>query len=90
MADQRISVRDRVLAIDALERMSGELNLIAGWLGEQGAGVEADMAQAAAHSALAACWWLSRPLRQPPPPERWPGTGSPVPCQQPADQQQRA
>ncbi len=36
MADQRLSVHDRVTAIDHLERMARELNLVASWLGEQG------------------------------------------------------
>jgi hypothetical protein len=71
MAD-RLAVRDRLAAIDAMEVSAVYLNRLAGWLSEAGCKVEADMIQSAAHACLAACWWISRPLRQPPPPERWP------------------
>jgi hypothetical protein len=85
---ERMAVRDRLAAIDHLELSARYLNSLAAWLAEAGAEVEADMVQSAAHSALAACWWLSRPLRSPPPPEAWKdaGTGQPVPYQQAPDQ----
>ncbi len=72
MLSQHLSVRDRVLAIDALEKLAREINLISAWLAEAGAEVEADAANDAAKSLLACCWWLDRPLRVQLPPTRWP------------------
>jgi len=60
----------------ALEAAAFELNQIAAWLADNGIETEADQIERAARDLLAACWLLSRPVRYPPPPERW---------QQPAD-----
>jgi hypothetical protein len=85
----RISVRDRVQAIDQLNQAAFWLNDVSVWLGSRGAETEADMAETAARNLAAACWLLSRPLRAEPPPDRWQsaGTGHPVPYQQGTDQQ---
>jgi hypothetical protein len=92
MPDRRLSVHDRVLAIDRLEAMARELNLIGVWLAEADCETEGDMTNDSAKALLGVCWFLSRPMNPRLPPQRWPqpGTGSPVPGQQPADQQQRA
>ncbi len=71
MTDQRISVHDRVAVLDALDHLGREANKAAAWLSERGFESEADLAQDAARSIMAAVGLLSRPLRQPPPPERW-------------------
>ena len=71
MSDRRISVHDRVSAIDHLEQMALELNQIASWLGREGCEIEADAVNDAAKSLLASCWWLDRPLRAQLPPQRW-------------------
>jgi len=42
MADRRLSVHDRVTAIDHLERLARELNLMATWLAEHDMETEAD------------------------------------------------
>lgn len=81
MADRRLSVHDRVQAIEALESTARYINLISAWLGEAGLEVEASAVDDAAKSLLAACWWLDRALRMQLPPQRWP---------QPADGQQTA
>jgi hypothetical protein len=88
MAD-RLSVRDRVLVLDHLEVVALYLNRLASYLAEQRCEVEADMTNDAAKALLGVCWWLSRPLRSPPPPEVWKpaGTGQAVPYQQAPDQQ---
>jgi len=67
----RISVRERVAALDALEALAWQLNQAGAWLGECGAETETDMLEQAARSILAACWLLSRPIRGEPGPERW-------------------
>jgi hypothetical protein len=90
MAEQRMTVRDRLAGLDRLEMSAAFLNKLAAWLAEADAQVEADMVQSAAHSCLAAAWWLSRPVRSPPPPERWPGMEQPVPYQQAPDQRRQA
>jgi len=72
MPDRRLSVHDRCLAIDALEQRARDLNLMAAWLGEAGLEVEASAVDDASKSLLAACWWISRPLRPQLPPQRWP------------------
>jgi hypothetical protein len=92
MTDRRLSVHDRVAVLGHLERAARELNAVAAWLGSLGVESEAEMIDGAARDLLAACFLLERPLRPKLPPQCWPqpGTGSPVPGQQPADQQQRA
>jgi hypothetical protein len=89
MADQRISVHDRVLVLDQLNACAWWLNRLAGWLGHNGIESEADMVDDAARDLAAACWLLSRPLRAKPPPEQWKGagTGLSIPSQQAPDQQ---
>ncbi len=71
MTDGRISVRERVRALERLSDLAFELNRAGSWLGEGGAETEADMLEQAARSILAACWLLSRPIRGEPGPERW-------------------
>ena len=71
MPDRRLSVRDRVAAIESLEATARHLNLISAWLGEAGLEVESDAVNDAAKSCLAACWWISRPLSPRLPPSRW-------------------
>ena len=70
MADSRISVHDRVAAIDHLEAAALDLNQVAAWLGQAGCEPEADTVNDAAKSLLAACWWLNRPLSPGLPPQR--------------------
>jgi hypothetical protein len=74
MADQRISVHDRVLILDQLNACAWWLNRLAGWLGQRGVETEADIIEQAARNLLASCWLLERPLRANPPPEVWKGT----------------
>jgi hypothetical protein len=71
MADQRLSVHDRVAALDRLDKLAWELNSAAAWLSGNGIETEADKLEQAATTVLAACWLLSRPIRAQPPPERW-------------------
>ena len=54
MADQRLSVHDRVLAIDHLEQMARDLNLMAVWLAEADCETEGDMTNDAAKALLGA------------------------------------
>jgi hypothetical protein len=79
-----MTVRDRVAAIEGLERTARWLNAMAAWLGDQGAETEADTVQSKAYACLAGCWWLSRNLRPPPPPERWPDGWHRTACPPPA------
>lgn len=83
--DSRISVRHRVAAIDHLEQMALELNEIASWLGREGCETEADAVSDASKSLLASCWWLSRPIQQRLPPQRW---AQPQPAQHDGSWQQ--
>ena len=71
MTDGRISVRERMAALAALEKAAFDLNAAAAWLAEGAAETESDMVETAARSILAACWLLSRPIRFQPGPERW-------------------
>jgi hypothetical protein len=71
MTDGRISVQERIRALEALEAIAWQLNAAGAWLGECGAETEADMLEDAARSVLAACWLLSRPIRPDPPAGRW-------------------
>ena len=71
MPDQRISVRDRVRAIDALEALAWQLNAAAAWLGKAGCESESDQLDHASVLVLAACQLLSRPIRPRPVAEPW-------------------
>lgn len=71
MARQQLSVRERVETIAFLEAVATQLNKMAAALAERGAWTEADMVDASAKGALAACWFLDRPLRGQALPERW-------------------
>jgi hypothetical protein len=73
MPDQRISVHDRVAALDNLERLAFELNRAAAWLGREGCESESDQLDHASTLILSACWLLERPIRRQPTPERWAG-----------------
>ncbi len=71
MTDGRISVRERMRALERLDRLAWELNQAGAWLAECGSETEGDMIEQAARSVLSACWLLSRPVRGEPGPERW-------------------
>jgi len=71
MSDQRITVRDRVQALERLNAVAWELNQVATWLAQAGIETEADMINQAAKDLLASCWLLERPIRARPAPERW-------------------
>lgn len=71
MPDSRISVHDRVLALQALEAIAFEANRIASWLASCGVETESDMIEGAARDLLASCHLLSRPVSAQLPPERW-------------------
>lgn len=71
MADNRISVHDRVRACDYVAWLADELNKAADWLGDQGFETEADKIELAATHAAAGAWLLARPLLREPPPARW-------------------
>ncbi len=75
MPDARISVHERVQALQRLEGIAFELNQIAAWLGDAGVETEADQLDRSARDVLATCWLLNRPLRPQLPPERWAGGG---------------
>ncbi len=72
MTDRRLSVHHRVLAIDRLEVIARELNLIAAWLAESDCETEGDMTNDSARALLGVCWFLSRPMNPRLPPTRWP------------------
>jgi hypothetical protein len=69
--DRRISLHERVLAVDRLEAMAFEANQIASWLARSDLETEADKTELAATHAAAAAWLLARPLLRDPPPQRW-------------------
>ena len=71
MPDTRISVRDRVRAVDHLEKLAWDLNAAAAWLGREGCESESDQLDHASVLVLAACQLLSRPIRPRPVAERW-------------------
>lgn len=71
MTDGRISVRERMRALERLNDLAFELNAAGAWLGECGAETEADMLESAARSILSACWLLERPIRPDPPAGQW-------------------
>jgi hypothetical protein len=69
--DRRITLHERVQAVDRLEAMAFEANQIASWLARCDLETEADKAELAAVHLLAAVALLSRPIRPQLPPERW-------------------
>ena len=71
MPDPRISVHDRVAALQRLDAIAFEANQIAAWLARCDVETESDMIEDAARSILAACWLLSRPIRAKLTAERW-------------------
>jgi hypothetical protein len=71
MPDTRISVHDRVRALDRANAIAFELNQMASWLADNGVETESDMWEKAAKEILAGCWLLSRPIRAAVPPESW-------------------
>jgi hypothetical protein len=71
VTDRRISVRERVQALQRLEALAFEVNQISAWLAGAGIETESDMLDQAAKAVLASCWLLSRPVRAQLPPERW-------------------
>lgn len=76
----RISVHDRVMALDRLDAIGHELNAIAAWLADDpDCEDKADDLNGHAKGVLAVAWRLERPLRAQIPPERWHGTASPLP-----------
>ncbi len=75
MPDSRISVSDRVRALDRLNEVAWELNAISAWLAGAGAETESDQVDLAATRLLAACWLLERPIRAQPPAGRWQANG---------------
>jgi hypothetical protein len=82
--DKRLSVHDRVRALDWLDYLARQLNKAAVYLAEQGFETEADLLDQAAKDTMAAVGMLSRPLRGRPPAELWQ-----QPQQQPAADGQR-
>jgi len=52
MPDSRLSVHDRVAALEHLERVARDLNLMAAWLGEAGIEYEADLLDGSARDLL--------------------------------------
>ena len=92
MADQRVSVHDRVQILDQLDATAWWLNKLAGWLASRDVESEADLLDQAAKDIATACWLLSRPLRAKPPPEQWKpaGMGPKIFPQQAADQHRPA
>jgi hypothetical protein len=69
--DNRISLRDRVRALDRANQLAFELNAMASWLADNGVETESDMWEKAAKDILAGCWLLERPIRAAMPPEAW-------------------
>jgi hypothetical protein len=69
--DKRITLHERVQAVDRLEAMAFEANQIASWLAEHDFETESDKTELAAVHLLAAVALLERPIRPQLPPERW-------------------
>lgn len=62
MAD-RLTVAERVQAIEHLGKLAETLNEAAVWLGNLDAGAPAELAEQAAEKLAAACWILQSPVR---------------------------
>ena len=71
MTDRRISIHDRVLALDRLNALAFEVNQIGAWLATNGVETESDKLELAATHIAAACWLLERPIRARPAAEKW-------------------
>jgi hypothetical protein len=71
MSDTRLTLHQRVAAVDNLDRLAREANRAASWLSDQGFETEADMIEDAARDIMAAVGLLSRPIRPQLPPESW-------------------
>jgi hypothetical protein len=69
--DRRITLHERVLAVDRLEAMAFEANQIASWLAANDLETEADKTELAAVHLLAVVALLERPIRPQLPPGRW-------------------
>jgi hypothetical protein len=71
--DPRISVHDRLYAIDNIAWLAREYNRWAAWLSEVGFEDEADDLQDGAHRGMSVVGRMSRPLLPKLPPEKWAG-----------------
>lgn len=68
-----LSVRERVHAMEGLERLAREANAAAGWLAGRGMETESDMAEAAAVRLMACAHLVARPISAQLPAARWQG-----------------
>lgn len=71
MPDPRLSVHDRVQALQRLEAIAFELNEAAAYLAANDIETESDQLEQSARNVLAVCWLLSRPLCPQLPASRW-------------------
>jgi len=62
MGDDRLTVRQRVQAVEGIERYVAELSGIASWLAEHGADAACILAEDAVRNLCAAGWLLERPI----------------------------
>jgi len=69
--DKRITLHERVQAVDRLMAMAFEANQIASWLADCDLETESDKTELAAIHLLAAVALLERPIRPQLPPGRW-------------------
>ena len=71
MPDPRLSVHDRVYAIDSITWLARACNRWAAYLGEKGFEDESDDLQDMAHRGMSVVGRMSRPLLPRLPPEQW-------------------
>ena len=71
MTDNRLTVRERVYAVDSLDWLARHVNHWASYLPEAGFETESDKIELAAVHLAAACHLLERRIRPALPPERW-------------------
>ena len=71
MMDRRISLHERVYAVDSIDWLARQVNLWAAWLAEHDFEDEADKLEQHAEGVMAVVGRLSRPIRPQLPPERW-------------------